>query len=193
MISAVPTVTVVDDDDSVRRALTRLLTTSGYLVRSFSSATDLLADATPRLPGPGCLLLDVRLPGLGGLELHCRDLADRDFSLAPVALVHAALIFEHVGLGHALQNAVSLVASGGRLSVVLQLPSQDEQGVASTNYTSMQKLKQDFVLIDIAEFQHLLEQKGFQLVQQERRSLPAGKALWLGVFARGASPVDASK
>ena len=70
MISAVPTVTVVDDDDSVRRALTRLLTTSGYLVRSFSSATDLLADATPRLPGPGCLLLDVRLPGLGGLELH---------------------------------------------------------------------------------------------------------------------------
>jgi len=134
-----------------------------------------------------------RFATLGGLELHCRDLADRDFSLAPVALVHAALIFEHVGLGHALQNAVSLVASGGRLSVVLQLPSQDEQGVASTNYTSMQKLKQDFVLIDIAEFQHLLEQKGFQLVQQERRSLPAGKALWLGVFARGASPVDASK
>jgi FixJ family two-component response regulator len=70
MIAAVPTVTIVDDDDSVRRALTRLLTASGYNVRSFSSATELLDDSAPRFPGPGCLLLDVRLPGLDGLELH---------------------------------------------------------------------------------------------------------------------------
>ena len=48
----------------------------------------------------------------------------------------------------------------------------------------MQKLKQDFALIDISEFQRLLGQKGFQLVQQENRSLPAGKALWLGIFAK---------
>jgi hypothetical protein len=67
---------------------------------------------------------------------------------------------------------------------VLQLSSGDEQGVASTSYTSMQKLKQDFVLIDIGEFQRLLEQKGFQLVEQEDRSLRAGKALWLGVFTK---------
>jgi hypothetical protein len=125
-----------------------------------------------------------RFGTLAGLELHCRDLAERDFSLAPVALVHSALIFEHVGLGHALDNALSLVAPGGRLSVVLQLPSEDEQGVASTSYTSMQNLKQDFVLIDIVEFQRLLGQKGFQVVEQENRSLPAGKALWLGVFAK---------
>jgi Zn-dependent alcohol dehydrogenase len=125
-----------------------------------------------------------RFGTLAGLELHCRDLAERDFSLAPVALVHAALIFEHAGLGLAFENALSLVAPGGRLSVVLQLSSEDEQGVASTSYTSMQKLKQDFVLIDIGEFQRLLEQKGFQLVEQEDRSLRAGKALWLGVFTK---------
>jgi hypothetical protein len=125
-----------------------------------------------------------RFGTLAGLELHCRDLAERDFSLAPVALVHAALIFEHAGLGLAFENALSLVAPGGRLSVVLQLSSKDEQGVASTSYTSMQKLKQDFVLIDIGEFQRLLEQKGFQLVEQEDRSLRAGKALWLGVFTK---------
>lgn len=126
-----------------------------------------------------------RFGALSGLELDCRDLAEREFSLAPVMLVHAALIFEHVGLGLALEHALSLVAPGGRFSVVLQLPSEEEQGIASTSYTSMQTLKQEFVLIDIGEFQRLLEQKGFQVVEQENRFLPAGKALWLGVFAKG--------
>lgn len=120
---------------------------------------------------------------LARLELHCRDLTEANFSLAPVALAHAALIFEHVGLGVALENTLSLVAPGGNLSVVLQLPSEDEQGVASTSYKSMQMLKQDFALIDVSEFQRLLGQKGFQLVEQENRSLNAGKAFWLGVFA----------
>jgi FixJ family two-component response regulator len=63
-----PTITVVDDDDSVRRALSRLLTASGYQVRVFASARDLLQEAVA--PGPGCLLLDVRMPELSGLELQ---------------------------------------------------------------------------------------------------------------------------
>jgi hypothetical protein len=67
---------------------------------------------------------------------------------------------------------------------VLQSPSEDEQGVASTSYPSMQALKRDFALIDISEFQRLLAQKGFQLVEQQNRSLPSGKALWLAVFAK---------
>jgi hypothetical protein len=125
-----------------------------------------------------------RFGSLAGLELHCRDLTERQFSLAPVEMVHAALIFEHVGLGVALENALALVAPGGRLSMVLQLPSMEEQGVASTRYTSIQTLKRDFALIDRDKVQHLLSLKGFQLVKQENRSLPAGKALWLGVFAR---------
>jgi threonine dehydrogenase-like Zn-dependent dehydrogenase len=125
-----------------------------------------------------------RFGALAGLELHCRDLGKPDFSVAPVALVHAALILEHVGLGCALENALSLVASGGRLSVVLQLPSEEEGGVAATSYASMQTLKQDFALIDVSAFQRLLDRKGFQLVEQEDRQLPAGKALWLGVFAQ---------
>ena len=101
-----------------------------------------------------------------------------------MALVHAALIFEHVGLGVALENALSLVAPKGALSVVLQIPGRDEQAVASTSYTSMQKLTQDLALIDISEFQCLLGQKGFRLVEEENRSWPAGKALWLGVFVQ---------
>jgi hypothetical protein len=77
-----------------------------------------------------------RFGTLAGLQLHRRDLTEPGFDLAPVAMVHAALILEHVGLGAALDNAVALVARGGRLSMVLQLPSAEEQGVASTRYSS---------------------------------------------------------
>ena len=125
-----------------------------------------------------------RFGALPGLELHCCNLAERGLSLAPVMLVHAGLIFEHVGLSLALKNALSLVAPGGGFSVVLQLPSDEEQGIASTSYTSMQALKEDFKLIDVGEFQRLVEQKGFQIVEQERRFLPAGKAFWLGIFSQ---------
>jgi hypothetical protein len=67
---------------------------------------------------------------------------------------------------------------------VLQLPSENEQAVACTGYASMQTLKQEFTLIDVGEFQRLLAQQGFQLVEHERRSVPGGKALWFGIFAK---------
>ncbi len=118
----------------------------------------------------------------GALELYCRDLAECGLDLAPVAMVHAALIFEHTGLGIALENALSLVVTGGKFSVVLQLPSAEEQGVTSTEYPSMQTLSQHFAFIDANEFQHLLKSRGFQLVEQDTRSLPRGKSFWFGVF-----------
>lgn len=125
-----------------------------------------------------------RFGTLAGLELHRRDLRQGEFDLAPVALVHAALIFEHAGLGAALENALALVARGGRLSIVLQLPSAEEAGVAPTRYTSIQTLRSDFSLIDREEVQRVMRLKGFQLIEQEHRPLAAGKALWLGIFIR---------
>jgi FixJ family two-component response regulator len=68
MTAFVPTVFVVDDDASVRKSLTRLLTAAGYAVETFASARDFLAFERP--PGPGCLVLDVRMPGLTGLDLQ---------------------------------------------------------------------------------------------------------------------------
>lgn len=97
--------------------------------------------------------------------------------------MHAALIFEHVGLGQALDNALSLVNPSGTFSVVLQLPSATEPGVTPTRYSSMQKVKQHFALIDTGEFQRLLAEKGFRLLEQEHRPLAAGKAFWFGTFA----------
>ncbi len=93
-----------------------------------------------------------RFSHLGGLELHCVDLSEQRPEVAPVDVVHAALIFEHCGIEHcgidpALENALALVAPGGRFSVVLQLPASEESAVARTPYTSMQRLAPHFVLI----------------------------------------------
>jgi FixJ family two-component response regulator len=68
-----PLVFVVDDDPSVRRSVTRLLESSGYAVEAFASAREFLA-RSPH-PGPSCLVLDVRMPGLTGLELQERLVA----------------------------------------------------------------------------------------------------------------------
>jgi FixJ family two-component response regulator len=63
-----PTVFVVDDDDSVRKALGRLFGAAGYRVEAFASAEEFLHRS--RRDGPGCVVLDVLMPGLGGLELQ---------------------------------------------------------------------------------------------------------------------------
>jgi FixJ family two-component response regulator len=65
------TVFVVDDDPSVLKALERLLRQADWNVETFESAESFLA--RPRHPGPGCLVLDVNLPGLDGLELQRRQ------------------------------------------------------------------------------------------------------------------------
>jgi two-component system response regulator FixJ len=59
---------VVDDDEAVREALSGLLEAGGYLCRSFSSAQEFLR-AAPTLR-PGCLIADIRMPGMDGLELQ---------------------------------------------------------------------------------------------------------------------------
>jgi FixJ family two-component response regulator len=69
MDSETPTVFLIDDDPPVCRAVSRLLVAAGYTVRAFESAEGFLAEQDSETPG--CLLLDVCLPGLGGIELQC--------------------------------------------------------------------------------------------------------------------------
>ena len=59
---------IVDDDPSVRKSLTRVMTSAGYAVVAFASARDFLTRAP--FVGPCCLVLDVRMPGLTGLDLQ---------------------------------------------------------------------------------------------------------------------------
>jgi FixJ family two-component response regulator len=69
MAESDPVVFLVDDDDSVRRALARLLRCAGYCVEAFATAAEFLADAnfSTRL---GCLVLDIELPDINGLQLQ---------------------------------------------------------------------------------------------------------------------------
>ena len=68
-----PTVHVIDDDEAVRRALAMLLRSAGFGVETYASGPVFLdALATPGGARPGCVLTDVRMPGLDGIELLLR-------------------------------------------------------------------------------------------------------------------------
>jgi FixJ family two-component response regulator len=70
-----PTVFIVDDDIAVRESLEVLVRFAGWQPRTFTCAHEFLAH--PRVAAPGCLLLDISLPDLDGLELQKRLAADR--------------------------------------------------------------------------------------------------------------------
>jgi FixJ family two-component response regulator len=82
MTEAAPVVFVVDDDPSVRRAIKRLVESVGLQVELFGSAQEFLRSKRPN--APSCLVLDIRLPGISGLDFQ-RELAD--------ANIHIPIIF----------------------------------------------------------------------------------------------------
>jgi FixJ family two-component response regulator len=75
MSHATPIVFVVDDDVSVRESLEALLRSTGWQVETFASAREFLS--RPRALAPSCLVLDVTLPDLNGLDLQKRIAVDR--------------------------------------------------------------------------------------------------------------------
>src|ERR1700746_4035012 len=85
MPDANPSVLIVDDDPEFRDSVARLLRTVGRESQQFSSVADFLKGVPP--DGPTCLVLDVRLPGLSGLELQ-RELAAANRQL-PIIFITA--------------------------------------------------------------------------------------------------------
>jgi DNA-binding NtrC family response regulator len=83
MSKSVPLVYVVDDDASVREALSSLIRSVGLRVEVFASAQEFLAH--PQTDAPSCLVLDVQLPGLSGLDLQ-QELAKADIQIPIIFL-----------------------------------------------------------------------------------------------------------
>lgn len=82
-MSPKPTIYIVDDDQAVRDGLKALLTVKGHTLTTFSSAEEFLAALTPETTG--CAILDIRMPGMSGLELQ-RELKRRGIAL-PVIII----------------------------------------------------------------------------------------------------------
>lgn len=78
-----PVVRIVDDDDGDREALAFMLESSGWKVQAYSSARDFLVNDAPSQPG--CVVLDVRMPGMTGLELQ-EEMNCRGFRLPIIFL-----------------------------------------------------------------------------------------------------------
>jgi FixJ family two-component response regulator len=76
-MQSTPIVFVVDDDISIRESLELLIRSEGWHPQLFASASEFLASPPARLSVPSCLVLDVSMPGLSGLELQKRVANDR--------------------------------------------------------------------------------------------------------------------
>ena len=77
MVDRIPVVFVVDDDPSIRKSLSLLLNSAGYEVKTFPSAKKFL-ESKRDIPDSACLVLDVKMPGLSGLDLQ-KELKSRNY------------------------------------------------------------------------------------------------------------------
>src|SRR4030081_518324 len=98
-----PVVVVIDDDVSVRRALTNLFQSVGLKVEVFASASEMLVSKIPDVAS--CLVLDIRLPGLSGLDFQAELVK---------ANIHIPIIFM-TGHGDIPMTVKAMKAGGGAL------------------------------------------------------------------------------
>lgn len=144
-----PTIYIVDDDDGMRRALSVLMTTVGYNAIAFASPTEFLAKLDANQPG--CLVLDVRMPEMSGLEVQQQ--LNRNGSLLPVILV----------TGHGdIPMAVQAMKDGA--FDFLQKPFRDQDLLDRINAA----LKQDAENREMVERQADLKRRAESLTPRER-------------------------
>lgn len=118
------TIAVVEDDESVREALGNLLLSMGLEVQTFATAEDFLA--WPQHARIACLVSDIQLPGIGGLELQRRIVSTGD--AVPVILI-TAFPRDHIRRQAEEQGAVALLAKpfdGGHLVDCIQRALQTD-------------------------------------------------------------------
>src|SRR5210317_1504389 len=84
MVDRIPVVFVVDDDPSIRESLSLLLSSAGYDMKTFTSAKEFL-ESKRDISGPACLVLDVKMPGLSGLDLQ-KELKSRN-CMIPIVFI----------------------------------------------------------------------------------------------------------
>jgi FixJ family two-component response regulator len=134
---------VVDDDASFRTAIERRLKHAGYEVETYSSAQHLL-DRPPGVEKPGCILLDVQMPGLNGLELQDRLIELG--SILPIVFV----------TGHSdISTTVRAIKAGAEDFLTKPIPSEQmidaiERALARCEALRSQRSKLDSIFAHLA-------------------------------------------
>jgi two-component system, LuxR family, response regulator FixJ len=140
--AAIPAVYVVDDDDGMRRALDTLLSTVGYKTAVFSRPREFLANL--KADAPGCLVLDIRMPDMSGLEVQQH--LNRMGSMLPVIFI----------TGHGdVPMAVQAMKEGAYEFV--QKPFRDQDLLDRINHALQQDAENRSSVARRAEVQHRLE------------------------------------
>lgn len=139
---AAPTVYVIDDDDGMRRALDTLLSTVGYKTAVFSRPSEFLAHFTPNTPG--CLVLDIRMPEMSGLEVQQQ--LNRMGSMLPVIFI----------TGHGdVPMAVQAMKEGA--FEFIQKPFRDQELLDHINHALKQDAEYRNTAARRSDVQHRLE------------------------------------
>jgi FixJ family two-component response regulator len=137
-----PAVYVVDDDDGMRRALDTLLNTIGYKTAVFSRASEFLSNF--KADSPGCLVLDIRMPDMSGLELQQH--LNRIGSMLPVIFI----------TGHGdVPMAVQAMKEGA--FEFIQKPFRDQDLLDHINHALKQDAENRNTVARRAEVLHRLE------------------------------------
>ena len=140
--STAPVVYVVDDDDGMRRALDTLLSTVGYQTAVFSRAREFLTNF--KADSPGCLVLDIRMPEMSGLELQQQ--LNRMGSVLPVIFI----------TGHGdVPMAVQAMKEGA--FEFIQKPFRDQDLLDRINHALKQDAENRNTVARRAEVLHRLE------------------------------------
>jgi two-component system, LuxR family, response regulator FixJ len=139
---AMPTIYVVDDDDAMRRALDALLSTVGYKTAVFSRPSEFLARFKPDTAG--CLVLDIRMPDMSGLEVQQQ--LNRMGSMLPVIFI----------TGHGdVPMAVQAMKEGA--FEFIQKPFRDQDLLDRINHALKQDAENRNSVARRADIQHRLE------------------------------------
>jgi len=104
-----PLILVVDDDETMRDAMVAVLESAGYEVIGERTATEALAHLRSGADKPSLILLDLKMPGMSGVEFRAMQLQDRELAMIPVVFVSG------------FPNTLEAVQSAGRLGAAAVL------------------------------------------------------------------------
>jgi SAM-dependent methyltransferase len=122
------------------------------------------------------------------LELIEADIIAPDFSIEPVSMVFAGLVFEYVDVASALCNIARSLVPGGILMSVLQLPCPEFPPVTTTRYMSLERLATIMNLVPPSEFSDMCGIVELQQIRTDMIPLKKGKAFFVSFYQKNAEP-----